>query len=125
MKINKLPDSKQIPNCFSEADQGNLEPVLKQLTITLAEAGTTQLKNFPSYYSNYTNGIFEKPTLNCFYLSRDFLLLINNYNTDFSNMPTVFSQYVDKNFLSIHKNFADLRTAFDSGLDEDYGFKLN
>lgn len=40
-------------------------------------------------------------------------------------MPTVFSQYVDKNFLSIHKSFTDLRTAFDSGLDEDYGLKLN
>lgn len=40
-------------------------------------------------------------------------------------MPSVFSQYVDKNFLSIHKGFSELRIVFETGLDEEYGRKLN
>jgi hypothetical protein len=40
-------------------------------------------------------------------------------------MPTIFTSYVEKNFLSIHKNFTDLKASFDAGQDEDYGRKLN
>jgi hypothetical protein len=37
--------------------------------------------------------------MNCFYLSRDFKLLIDNFNTDFADMNRVFSEKVDKSYL--------------------------
>lgn len=41
--------------------------------------------------------------MNCTYFSRDFTLLLSNYNTDISQLPSVFAQYVDKNYLTTHK----------------------
>ena len=110
MKEYQLPSSKQIPNCFTNEDKAKLFAALTALTNTASEAGTTQLKNFPNYLVNYTNSMFGKDTMNCFYLSRDFQLLIQNFNTDFADMSKVFGLKVEKSYLEVHKYFGDLRT---------------
>lgn len=71
-----MANSKQIPNCFTGEDKGKLPKALTELTETASEAGTTQLKNFPAYFINYTTFMFGKDTMNCLYRSRDFQLLI-------------------------------------------------
>lgn len=50
MKEYALPNSKQIPNCFSASAKEDLSRAVKELTVTASEAGTTELKNFPNYF---------------------------------------------------------------------------
>jgi len=73
--------------------------VVSDLTQTASEAGTTQLKNYPSFFKNYTNSIFGTDTMNCFYLSRDFQLYLNNFGVELNSMPAVFTQTVEKRYL--------------------------
>ena len=102
-----------------------MKAVIRKLTTTAAEAGSTELKNFPNFYLNYTQAAFSKNTLSCLYKSRDFNLLMLKYAVDLPQMPAAFARAVDKSYLAVHKSFLDLRNTLDLELYEDYGKALD
>lgn len=125
LKKNGLPNSRQIPHCFSSDESGSMRAVIRKLTTTAAEAGSNELRNFPNYYLNYTQTAFAKNSLSCLYSARDFALLASKYAVEPAQMGAAFAKAVEKSYLGVHKSFTDLKNLLDLELYEDYGRALD
>lgn len=63
--------------------------------------------------------------MKCFYLSRDFSLLFQNYNTDFTGVASVFASFVDKKYITAHQYMLELANLVAAANYEAFGRKLD